>query len=642
MTITTDVGNLAFEGDQSHRFANSRPARQADSYRHGDVNGLRTLRFHDGGVSRPDDRSVDDVDREAEGIAMTGNRVLWTVGLALSLSGCAGTGSQRVTGTPAPSSHPLASVRERVSNRMLSWRTQRKAPEAAVVETPGTEPVIAEGFREETTVSANRLMPTPRSKPGDAWRARLDPISERLTQFFPTFNRLGGGSRTSKIDLSPPAPDLWADATRANLARRRSAPAPSLVLNRGTEQPTDSSVLPVALEVGTTGTTVRPRAFSPNRPTGRPRAVAVAFDSKALPAVVEANSGGAVERTSADLAPTVLPTADPAIEPMSDPDAQRSSTIAQAPKPAPAPAPAPAPTPAPAPELAPEPPPAAPTTPDSMPLPGPAPKPADEPVPPAGATAETAPEPPPAAATAPETPTTPTTSPSIHTPGASTAQAPFESSYPTSQSVPTKSAPPEMAPSKVMPLAAPSKVMPLAVPSKVMPEPQGPSECCIRGLFAKCHKKHAAPSKQLPAVDVAPASQVMPMGQAQAQANASTPKAALIGRTRIASAVSNALPYGSPIDTTIPSGAPFPASYSGESSAEATHRALVDSAGPSLVAPLAHPSTEQPAAAPAPASAPSATYWDRPATAPKRRSLLSRLVSRFQGDKTVTAPEATR
>ena len=39
---------------------------------------------------------------DAEGVAMERSRVWWSVGLALSLSGCAGTSLQRVAGAPSP------------------------------------------------------------------------------------------------------------------------------------------------------------------------------------------------------------------------------------------------------------------------------------------------------------------------------------------------------------------------------------------------------------------------------------------------------------------------------------------------------------------------------------------------------------
>lgn len=514
---------------------------------------------------------------------MQGYRGLWSVGLALSLSGCAGTAQQRVAGTSAPSQSPLASARERMTTRLIAWR-QRLAPPKGVA--PKVDPAKVEEPVEETTASVTKA----RVKAGDALRARNDAPSDRLSHYFPMLNRQGGPRAKGAPD-APPARDLWAESARLALARNGI----DLPARAGGGPADDPSVLPVALEVGTTGTSVRPRAASPVTSRRGPRPVMTTTpkhdaDAVTLPAVIEAAPGARVERTSAELAsprvsgepapdspPAVQGVAYPSPEPMPDPD--ESVTRTQAPAPAPAPAPV-----------------------ESAPIPAPAPKPADEPVPPAGVAGETAPEPPPAAATAPEPPAASTSAPGMTAPEAPAAQAsPALLSQSVPYAAPSKSLP--VAPSKALPLAAPSKSLP-AVPAKSLPA--------------------VAPSKALPTAQdhMASGSRVRPKGPARRSAVAASLTAA--GRPRLATAPAVA-PLGTPTD---PAGAPgglSPASYYVNPGADAAHRAPAGTADPSL----------KTSALPADGAPPVSTYWGRPTA--RRRTILSRLIARFQGDKPASA-----
>ena len=530
---------------------------------------------------------------------MQGFRGLWSVGLALSLTGCAGAGPQRVAGTSAPSpSSPLASARERMTTRLIAWR-QRLAPKGVALK---VDPAKVEEPVEETTASVTKA----RVKAGDAWRPRNDASADRLSHYFPMRNRKGEARAKAAPD-GPPERDLWAESARVALARNGI----DLPARAGGGRSDDPSVLPVAMEVGTTGTTVRPRLAAPvtNRRARRPVVTtATEHDAEAMPALVEAGPGARVERTSAegvavapaatsasDSPPAVQHAADPSPGPLPDPDEAVTRTRAETYRPAPAPAPEPAP--APAPQPAPEPAPAPESAP--IPAPAPAPKPADEPVPPAGVAGETVPEPPPAAATGPE-------------PHAETPHAEMPSSHPAVPEMPMV-APSPVLHSKSMPAPVPSKSLPLVAPSKSLP-PAAPSKVVPAAQDQLTSGSHG------PAGRPAVARRRMPAGVTTADARTAT----AAGRPRMASAPVVS-PYGTSIDPAAAPATPYPASFFVNPGADSAHRAMAGTADPALKASIL----------PAPGAQAASTYWGRPA--PRRRTILSRLIARFQGDKPAAA-----
>lgn len=253
---------------------------------------------------------------------MTGNRRIWSVGLALGLGlnlvGCAGTREGLIEATPG---------REGVVSRVLAWRSRLDSKVALPA---------SEGDRAETAAATTKAV---------AAAASRNPLGKsRLAKYLPGL-ALGGKDDSAQDDFVQPAGrDLWADAARQGTRERldrwrgmaRQAP-------KGKDAET---ILPVAMEIGTDHTTVRLRSMpTPSRP--RPRVSAAPLvrgegsgsalsapltDASALPALIENSnesnpgvtrtSGGAIdpEPDSSELAlPTDTPPAPDPPDPIPAP-----------------------------------------------------------------------------------------------------------------------------------------------------------------------------------------------------------------------------------------------------------------------------------------------------------------------------------
>ena len=183
---------------------------------------------------------------------MTGNRGTWSVGLVLglglglSLAGCAGNHQGLVETSPASAG---------VGSRLLAWRTRVGLGVAAPART--ADPAVAAASHGTA----------------DAAKPKQTSGASRLAKYWPGWKRRGGAEDSKPSDFVQPAGrDLWADAARKGAEARldrwrdgaRQAP-------QGREED-DASVLPVAMEVGTDHTTIRPR---PTPARARPRVSAV-------------------------------------------------------------------------------------------------------------------------------------------------------------------------------------------------------------------------------------------------------------------------------------------------------------------------------------------------------------------------------
>ena len=271
---------------------------------------------------------------------MERKRVIWTVGLALSLSGCAGTGQSRVA-----DSSPT--VRERMSS-LLAWRQRQPEPEAAAGDAkPSQQPRESLSARLLAWRHRQPSAPAEAAKAGatadptvaaaaaavasDPWPAPKAANSDKLSQYFPLLNR--GQTATA----AGPAPrDAWAEAARASLAmRQQRRPGPGG--RRGFKGGAGGRVVGAPggwLEVGgrrgrrsgrSRGPSVpRPRVGARRAPSRRaPGAGAPdpATESASLPDAIEAVPGVRVERASAESAATPVrgPSRRPAEAPETPP-----------------------------------------------------------------------------------------------------------------------------------------------------------------------------------------------------------------------------------------------------------------------------------------------------------------------------------
>jgi hypothetical protein len=481
---------------------------------------------------------------------MPGYRVLWSVGLALGLSGCAATGQSRVAESPG---------REGLTAKLFAWR-HRQAGEP--VKKVGAKP---EKGPEPTSAVATAAPQEPSDSP---WGAPKDPIAGRLTRYFPLLDRVAGAP--AKADTArPAAPDIWADSARLALARRdRDRDTTDTVARRTVAEP---SVLPVSLEVGTAGTTVRPRpdAPAPQRPTWRPGAVDPASvpegDGATLPELIEADPRQGVERTSAQV---ITP----------DPGAAGLAEVLPPPEPVPSPAPEPAPSPAPEPAPA-----------------------------PAGAT-------PALAAPAPEAAAAPGPSPEEHAPP---APPPVD----VTTANPSKQAPGPRQVAAAGPSrgqgATPLRLSMPPLPTKQMPGPVYAAAPPPSAAAARV----AAPAPARPAVGLAARPSAAPAPARPAVGLAGTPPTA-------------SGPSATPIATSAAPGPAFPAAYYVNPGADAARRFAAGppspanpAAGPSSPAnPAVGPPSPASSAAASATSTTSAT-----APRPRRITLLARLIARLQG-----------
>ena len=427
----------------------------------------------------------------AEDIAMQGKRFVWSVWLALSLSGCAGT-SQNLASRSTGQARP--------SLRLLAWRDHPTASQGFAGKQEASSPTIAprEDKEGQTVVAA-----TPGTNSGEP-----STISGRL--FSRSSRVLGRRSDKSqaKAELVRPAGnDVWADWARMNAqakaqgARNRVAPdrvndtpKNAMAEARRPRTDTEDTVLPVALEVGTEATG-RPRLVSPPT-TPRPRADSPGVtDTDALPAtlpdVIEPEDGDGIRRTSM----------------------QRSdlSLADQPPRPdQPTPSTAPAPRTAPPPRTKPSTPP------------------------------ETAPKP----TTAPETEPKPTTAPEPTTPPAQVEPAPAPASTEASPK-PNANVEPAVTPAPVEPVAeSPAPVEPAAAPAPDSEAVVAPSAQIAAAPAAQSKIKPAvapaAPSKVLPAVAKKPSVQAAVAPKAAPAPT--TPK--LPSKTLPAAVLAHAAPAG--------------------------------------------------------------------------------------------------
>ncbi len=426
----------------------------------------------------------------------------------------------------------------------------------------------------------------PRAKANDPWPAPKDPVAERLTRYFPTLNRGENVAQEKAQTVDRSDRDLWADSARLALAQRR---AREKSLDRGGSDGGDS-VLPVALEVGTDGVSVHPQVASPTLRSRASRPIAASAaplheeNAEALPDAIEASPDVRVERTATQSVAVAVPEESTAGAGRVDP---------------PAPSDRPATTAVPVPEPGTE--------------PVPAPKPVEDapamvmPAPPATSNTTATPSPAATAATAPPVTTAPaaTAAPTASRQAIASSQSPWQT----------------WAKGPATPAGSNSQATAAARPRKGL---FGPIETSIRRHWAEKLRLQAArktlptpalPGKQNPDALLAskPATTPSPAGSGQA-ATANLQE----GRTRLAGS-SVVPPTATRIDITPPIGFSFPASYNLDPD---SNRPETNYADPSLGLTGALPPTTAPT---------SANYWGG-ASPPKRRSILSRLAARFQGE----------
>ena len=439
---------------------------------------------------------------------MQRSRLVWPLGLALSLSGCAGI-SQNLVARPTDGSRP--------TSRLLAWR-DRQAPQTAPASKPTTTTPSTSNSDEESNTGSMAA-----TSPARASGEPAPPSSRflgRSARVFPGLGRWTGGSQAKAELVHPAGNDVWADWARRNAqakaqgTRNRERAVEHSTETVVAERPeavteAEDAILPVALQVGTHAPIGRPRLASPPS-MSRPRAGAPAeSDPETLPATlpdaVEADQGDGVKRTSAEEVASPLTYQPPA------PD-----------QPAQAPSPRTAPPPRPKPSTAPE------TAPEAAPKPATAPEPNAPVAANPAATPETAPTPAAEPAAAMPTPTIPATeSP------ASTEPTPAPQSQDVAPTPQIAAAAPA-APGKIKPMAAPAaakktlpaaaapaipalptKSLPAAVapsapakvaPSGVAPSPQGHVPSHKKPLLlAKIHQWKMAKLKLKPTVFAAPA-----------------------------------------------------------------------------------------------------------------------------------------
>jgi hypothetical protein len=261
---------------------------------------------------------------------------IWVVGLALSLAGCAGTQQGLVAQSPA---------KENVASRLLSWRgrptttTVDKTDDASARSSAPTDAKTARASTATTTTAD----PTADRAPS---AARRDQVADRVSRFFPLFNRGDNNTNTrAKAEFVAPAErDVWAESARRGLQAR--AERARQQQRAAGEDDGESSVLPVAMDVGPTGTSVRPQAVSsmirPRPATATATATAGGAseadpnaNAATLPGPIEPVSGSRVEQTSAQA--VAVPDTPPAPN-------TTAAEPAAAPPGATPPSPAPAPT----------------------------------------------------------------------------------------------------------------------------------------------------------------------------------------------------------------------------------------------------------------------------------------------------------
>ena len=269
-------------------------------------------------------------------------RGICVVGLALSLAGCAGTQQGLVAQSPA---------KENVASRLLSWRgrpataTVDKTDDASVGSSAPTDAKMARASTATTTTTTTTTDSATDRAPS---AARRDQVAGRVSRFFPLFNRGDNNNTQAKAEFVAPAErDVWAESARRGLqaraerARRQERAAG--------EDDGESSVLPVAMDVGPSGTSVRPQAVTA---TVRPRPANPATvgggseadpnaNAATLPGPIEPVSGSRVEQTSAQA--VAVPDTPPApnrtaTEPAPAPPGATPPSPASAPEPATRPA----------------------------------------------------------------------------------------------------------------------------------------------------------------------------------------------------------------------------------------------------------------------------------------------------------------
>ena len=225
---------------------------------------------------------------------------VWPLGLALSagFAGCAGTGQNLgLTTGAAP-----------VAQTLTGWRGPVKDPGPAAAST-SADPAAATNSTDAQAANRQTAAPT---------AATANRVSDRVTKYFPMFNRDGQDAQMQSGLVHPASRDVWADSMRA---RSRTA-GEIQVARRVRETPADadseSSVLPVALEISSSNEGLVPQ-FTP-------QARMVAANRASARPMRRSPSQPAMDAAPADAAPAGLnsaapdsSTAQPAVDPLNAP-----------------------------------------------------------------------------------------------------------------------------------------------------------------------------------------------------------------------------------------------------------------------------------------------------------------------------------
>ncbi len=212
---------------------------------------------------------------------MRAYRGLWSVGLALSLAGCAGTREGLVE--TGPTGGPIRS-------RILAWRSgpaaSASAPTAVAAPNPDAGKSSTETLQAATVAAAS---PPPRTADP---KVTVEPPTRtgRLSKYIPGLNRAETEKALAKAKsdnefIRPAGRDLWAESARRGAQERLDRWRDEARVAATGANNDGSTVLPVSMEVGTSQTTVRPRTVEPaSRSQPRPRL--------ATPPIEEAKTDG--------------------------------------------------------------------------------------------------------------------------------------------------------------------------------------------------------------------------------------------------------------------------------------------------------------------------------------------------------------